>query len=128
MFLMEKKQLGIALIGLGKYSTGELAPALQKTTHVKLAGIVTGSAQKAKEWKDKYGIKDSNIYNYQDFDRIKDNPDIDVVYVVLPNAMHAEYVISAAKAGKHVICEKPMAVTVEDCERMITACRNAGVQ
>jgi predicted dehydrogenase len=89
---------------------------------------VTGSQQKAKEWKQKYGITESNSYNYEDFNKIKDNADIDIVYVVLPNAMHAEYVIRAAKAGKHVICEKPMAVTVEDCERMITACRDAGVQ
>jgi predicted dehydrogenase len=125
---MTKKQLGIALVGLGKYSTGELAPALEKTTHCKLAGIVTGSEEKAKEWKTKYRLADSGIYNYETFHNIKDNPDIDIVYVVLPNAMHAEYVIKAAEAGKHVICEKPMAVTVEDCERMIRACRDAGVQ
>jgi predicted dehydrogenase len=125
---MKKNQLGIALVGLGKYSTGELAPALEKTSHCKLAGVVTGSEQKAREWKEKYRLADSNIYNYKNFDKIKDNPDIDIVYVVLPNAMHAEYVIRAANAGKHVICEKPMAVIVEDCERMITACRSAGVQ
>src|SRR5687768_5073492 len=125
---MNKQKLGIALVGLGKYSTGELAPALEKTIHCRLSGVVTGSDKKAKEWKEKYRIADSNIYNYQNFDSLKDNPDIDIVYVVLPNAMHAEYVIRAAKAGKHVICEKPMAVTEQDCERMIAACREAGVQ
>jgi predicted dehydrogenase len=120
------KKLGIALVGLGKYSSGQLAPALQETKQCYLAGIVTGSPDKADKWKSKYNIPDKNIYNYQNFDSIKDNPDIDIVYVVLPNAMHAEYVIRAAKAGKHVICEKPMATNVEDCQRMIDACKEAG--
>jgi predicted dehydrogenase len=119
-------KLGIALVGLGGYSTGQLAPALQETKHCYLAGIVTGTPAKAEKWKSQYNIPDKNIYNYQTFDSIKDNPDIDIVYVVLPNALHAEYVIRAAKAGKHVICEKPMAVTVEDCDRMIEACKQAG--
>ncbi|WP_207423042.1 Gfo/Idh/MocA family protein [Desertivirga brevis] len=119
-------KLGIALVGLGQYSEGELAPALQETQHCYLAGIVTGTPDKADKWKKKYNIPDKNIYNYQNFDTIKDNPDIDVVYVVLPNALHAEYTIRAAKAGKHVICEKPMAITVEECDRMIAACKEVG--
>jgi predicted dehydrogenase len=121
-----QNKLGIALVGLGGYSNGELAPALQETQHCYLAGIVTGTPSKAENWKKKYNIPDKNIYNYQTFDSIKDNPDIDIVYVVLPNALHAEYVIRAAKAGKHVICEKPMATSVEDCDRMIAACKEAG--
>lgn len=120
------KVLGIALVGLGKYSTGQLAPALQQTKRCRLAGIVTGTPSKAKEWSSKYKIPEKNIYNYDTFDTIADNPDIDIVYVVLPNSMHAEYTIRAAKAGKHVICEKPMATTVEDCEKMISACKEAG--
>lgn len=123
-----KDKLGIALVGLGSYSTEELAPALQETQHCYLAGIVTGSNEKAAEWEKKYSIPPGNIYNYQDFDTIKDNPGIDIVYVVLPNALHAEYVIKAAKAGKHVICEKPMAVTVNECDRMIKACKEAQVK
>src|SRR5205085_820518 len=91
-----------------------------------LSGIVTGTPAKAKKWKRKYNIPDRNVYNYDNFDSIKDNPDIDIIYVVLPNALHAEYVVKAAKAGKHVISEKPMATTVEDCDRMIAACRDAG--
>ena len=122
----QQGKLGIALVGLGSYSGGQLAPALQETEHCYLAGIVTGTPSKIGEWKGKYGIPDSNVYNYGNFDSIKDNRDIDIVYVVLPNALHAEYVIRAAKAGKHVICEKPMAVTVADCDRMISACREAG--
>jgi predicted dehydrogenase len=119
-------KLGIALVGLGKYSEGQLAPALRETESCYLAGIVTGTPSKAEEWKKKYKLEDKNIYNYQTFDTIKDNPDIDIVYVVLPNAMHAEYVVRAAQAGKHVICEKPMAVTVADCDKMIAACKKAG--
>jgi predicted dehydrogenase len=120
-------KLGVALVGLGGYATGQLAPALQQTTDCYLAGIVTGTPAKAEKFKSQYNIPDKNIYNYQTFDQIKDNPDIDVIYVVLPNSMHADYVVRAAKTGKHVICEKPMAITVKDCDRMIEACRKAGV-
>ena len=120
-------KLGIALVGLGKYSGGQLAPALQETEHCFLAGIVTGTPEKAKDWKSKYDIPDGNIYNYENFASIKDNPAIDIIYVVLPNALHAEYVIKAAAAGKHVICEKPMAINVEECDRMIDACKKTGV-
>ena len=119
-------KLGVALVGLGGYSTGQLAPALQQTEHCYLAGIVTGTPSKAITWKEKYQIPEENIYNYENFDSIKDNPAIDIVYVVLPNSMHAEYTIRAAKAGKHVISEKPMATSVADCDRMIAACKEAG--
>lgn len=119
-------KLGIALVGLGSYAGGQLAPALQQTEHCYLAGIVTGTPSKIPVWKEKYNIPDENIYNYDNYDLIKNNPDIDIIYVVLPNSMHAEYTIRAAEAGKHVICEKPMAITVEDCNRMIRACKEAG--
>ncbi|WP_139920441.1 Gfo/Idh/MocA family protein [Hymenobacter sp. DG01] len=124
--LQSGKQLGVALVGLGKYSTGQLAPALQKTKLCKLAGIVTGSPEKAARWKQQYNLPDKNIYDYKTFDRIVDNPDVDIVYVVLPVGMHAEYVERAARAGKHVICEKPMAPTAEECRRMISAMQKAG--
>ncbi|RYY56087.1 MAG: Gfo/Idh/MocA family oxidoreductase [Chitinophagaceae bacterium] len=127
---MEKKKdkLGVALVGLGGYATGQLAPALQQTTHCYLAGIVTGSPEKIPVWQGKYGIPDKNVYNYGNFDSIRDNPDIDIIYVVLPNSLHAEYTIRAFAAGKHVICEKPMAITVEDCDRMLAASKKAGKQ
>jgi predicted dehydrogenase len=118
-------KLGIALVGLGKYSSGQLAPALKETEHCYLAGIVTGTPDKAAEWTQQYDVSEKNIYSYSNFDEIKDNPDIDIVYIVLPNSMHREYVIRAAKAGKHVICEKPMALTVGECDDMIAACKNA---
>lgn len=120
------RKLGIALVGLGKYSEGELAPALEETKWCRLAGIVTGTPEKAEKWKKKYNIPDKNVYDYKTFDQIVDNPDIDIVYVVLPNSLHAEYVIRAAKAGKHVICEKPMATSAEDAQKMIDACKAAG--
>ncbi|MFD1257498.1 Gfo/Idh/MocA family oxidoreductase [Mucilaginibacter terrae] len=119
------KKLGIALVGLGGYSGGQLAPALQQTQHCYLAGLVTGTPAKATEWGEKYKIPGKNIYNYQNFDSIKDNPDIDIVYVVLPVSMHKEFTIRAANAGKHVICEKPMALNVADCREMIDACKKA---
>src|SRR5258705_717889 len=121
-----KNKLGIALVGLGGYSE-ELASALQETKHCRLAGIVSGTEAKREKWKEKYHLQDKNIYQYDGFDSIKDNQDIDIIYVALPNSMHAEYVIRAAAAGKHVICAKPMAVSVEECDSMIEACKNAGV-
>ena len=121
-------KLGIALVGLGGYAGGQLAPALLQTEHCYLAGIVTGTPSKIDLWKNKYNIPDKNIYNYENFDSIKDNADIDIIYVVVPNAMHKEYVIRAAAADKHVSCEKPMALSVADCDEMINACKKAGKQ
>ncbi|HEY0055942.1 MAG TPA: Gfo/Idh/MocA family oxidoreductase [Pedobacter sp.] len=121
--LQRKKRLGVALVGLGYYSGDLLAPALQQTKNCYLAGIVTGTPSKAESWAKKYNIPDKNIYDYQNFDTIKDNDDIDVIYVVLPPSMHKEFVVRAANAGKHVWCEKPMAMTVDECNAMINACR-----
>ena len=118
----KKTKLGIALVGLGYYSTDLLAPALQQTTNCYLAGIVTGTPSKAETWKAKYNIPDKNIYNYQTFEQIANNDDIDVIYIVLPPSMHKEYVIRAANIGKHVFCEKPMALTEGECKAMIDAC------
>src|SRR5688500_129635 len=118
----QKRGLGVALVGLGYYSTDLLAPALQLTKNCHLAGIVTGTPAKAEAWKQKYNIPDKNIYNYSNFDSIANNADIDVIYIVLPPSMHREYVVRAAEAGKHVWCEKPMAMTVEECQSMIDAC------
>ena len=122
------QKLGIALVGLGNYATNQLAPALGHTRHCRLAGIVTGTPAKAEAWAEKYNLSRTHIYTYQTFDRIADNEDIDIVYVVLPNAMHAEYTIRAAQAGKHVICEKPMAISSSECQAMISACDKAGVK
>lgn len=123
-----EKKLGVALVGLGYYSKDLLAPALQLTKNCELRGIVTGSPEKIPTWQQKYGIKDKNVYNYQNYDEIANNSDIDVIYVVLPPSMHAEYTIRAANAGKHVWCEKPMAPSVADCEAMIKVCKDNKVK
>jgi glucose-fructose oxidoreductase len=124
----KKTRLGVALVGLGYYSKDLLAPALQLTSNCYLAGIVTGTPAKAEQWKEQYKIPDKNIYNYENFNSISNNPDIDVIYIVLPPSMHAEYSIRAAQAGKHVWCEKPMAVTVSECQSMIDACNKNKVK
>ena len=121
------KKLNIALCGLGNYA-GLLASGLSNAQYCRLAGIVTGHPSKAEQWQKEYNLPQKNIYNYQNFNEIANNKDIDLVYVVLPNAMHKEFVIRSAKAGKHVITEKPMAISVKDCEEMIKACTDAGVQ
>ena len=119
----KKEQVNVALMGLGYYSTDLLAPALQLTKHCKLAGIVTGSPEKAAKWQKKHNISDRNIYNYDNLDSIADNPDIDVVYMVLPPFLHKDYTLRVAAAGKHVWCEKPMAMTEFECQQMIDGCR-----
>lgn len=123
-----KRKLGVALVGLGYYSTDLLAPALQLTHHCELRGIVTGSPEKIPVWRERYGIPAANVYNYENMDAVADNDDIDVIYIVLPTALHAEYAIRAARAGKHVWCEKPMAMTVTECQAVIDACEAAGVK
>jgi glucose-fructose oxidoreductase len=122
------KKLGIALVGLGKYSTGQLGPALKVTQHCRLAGVVTGSPEKGRKWAQEHGFPEKNIYSYDTMGRLADNPDIDIVYVVTPNGLHAGHAIAAAQAGKHVICEKPMANTVAECDAMLAACRAAKVK
>ena len=124
--LPDSDKLGIALVGLGSYSTWQLAPALEQTGRCKLAGIVTGTPSKAASWQEKHPELKGHVYSYETFDRIADDDAIDIVYVVLPNSMHAEYTIRAARAGKHVICEKPMAVSSAEAQQMIDACDEAG--
>ena len=126
--ISESEKLGVALVGLGTYSTYELAPSLLETKYCRLAAIVTGTPAKEKVWMDKYNITKENVYNYQNFDSIVNNDEVDIVYVVLPNSMHADFSIRAAKAGKHVICEKPMAMNVAECDAIIRACREAKVK
>ena len=120
---VKKEKLGVALVGLGNYATLMLGPAFAESQNCYLAGIVTGTPTKAEKWSKQYNIPRKNIYNYETFDQIADNEDIDIVYIVLPNFMHAEFTIRAAQAGKHVICEKPMALNSEECKAMINACQ-----
>ena len=113
------RRIGFALVGIGKLTQTQLVPALRATKVAKLTALVSGHADKAKRVAAAEGVPERNIYSYETFDRIAQNPDVDVVYVVLPNSMHAEYTIRALRAHKHVYCEKPMAVTPAECEQMI---------
>ncbi len=119
------RKLGYAIVGLGGYGLDVIIPQFAHCTHSRLAAVVSGDPAKARRVARDHGLSDKAIYSYADFDRIRDNPDVDIVYVCLPNAMHAEYTIRAAKAGKHVLCEKPMAISVAECEAMIAACKAA---
>ena len=119
--------LHVAIMGLGSYGT-RVAEAMQSCKMAKLTGMISGTPSKIKDWQAKYGIPDKNCYNYENFDNIKDNPDIDAVYVITPNALHHDQVIRVAKAGKHAICEKPMAVNAREGQEMVDACKKAKVK
>lgn len=121
-----ERKLGYAIVGLGGYGLGIIIPQFKYCQHSRLVALVSGDAAKAKKVAAEYGVPESHIYDYQNYDRIKDNPDIDIVYICLPVSMHAEYTIRGAKAGKHVLCEKPMALSSAECASMIAACKQAG--
>ena len=126
--LPQDRRLGFALVGLGSLSTNQIAPAFERTRFCRLAGIVTGTPAKAATWMARHGIPNEAVYSYATMERMAANPAIDVAYVVTPNALHAEHAIAAARAGKHVLCEKPMEVSVEKCEAMIAECERADRQ
>lgn len=119
--------LRIAIMGLGSYAT-RVAEAMQSSKKAKLVGLISGTPSKIKSWKGKYSIADKNCYNYENFDRIKDNPEIDAVYIITPNALHRSQCIRVANAGKHVICEKPMAINASEGQEMVDACKKANVK
>jgi glucose-fructose oxidoreductase len=120
-----EKRIGFALVGLGNLAINQLMPAFAQSRLAKLVGLVSGRPEKAAHLAKMYGVDPKNIYNYENYERLADNPAIDVIYVVLPNSMHPEYTIRALKAGKHVLCEKPMANTPQECEQMIAAAKAA---
>lgn len=120
-------KLGIALCGLGGFSKQSIAPELHSAQNVYFAGAITGNAAKGREWAAQYGFPERNIFSYADMAKLADAKDIAIVHVVTPNALHAEHSIAAAKAGKHVMCEKPMATSADQCEAMIAAAKAADV-
>ena len=120
-----KRKLGYAIVGLGNYATRQIMPRLKDCEFAELKALVSGTPAKLEQYGTEYGIPKTHRYSYADYDRIRDNPDIDLVYVVLPNSMHAEYSIRASQAGKHVLCEKPMAISAAECEAMIAAAKKA---
>ncbi|HEX9509843.1 MAG TPA: Gfo/Idh/MocA family oxidoreductase [Puia sp.] len=119
--------LRVAIMGLGSYGT-RVAEAMQSCKKARLVGVISGTPSKIAAWKAKYNIPEKNCYNYSNFDNIKDNPDIDAVYVITPNGLHKDQVIRVAKTGKHAISEKPMAINAAEGQEMIDACKQAGVK
>jgi len=118
--------LRVAIMGLGSYGT-RVAEAMQACTKAKLVGVVSGTPSKIKDWQQKYDIPEKNCYNYETFDQLKNNPDIDAVYIITPNGLHHDQAIRVAAAGKHVISEKPMAINAKEGQEMVDACKKANV-
>ncbi|MGI4832814.1 MAG: Gfo/Idh/MocA family protein [Janthinobacterium lividum] len=122
------QRVGYAIVGLGHLALGEILPAFGQAKHAKPVALVSSDADKMAKAAKQYGIKPSACYSYENYDKLKDNPEVQVIYIVLPNAMHHEYVLRGAKAGKHILCEKPMATSVKECEEMVAACQKANVK
>lgn len=119
------KRIGYCIVGLGRISVDHFMPGVKASSHSRVTAVVSGHPDKAKRIAAQYGLPDSAIYSYETYDRIRDNPEIDAVYIGLPNSMHAEYTIRAAEAAKHVLCEKPMSTSVADAKAMIAAAAKA---
>jgi predicted dehydrogenase len=119
------RKIGYCIVGLGRISMGQFMPGVRISQRSRITALVSGHRDKAEKIASQYGVPREAIYSYENYEEIAHNPAIDAVYIALPNGMHAEYTIRAAQAGKHVLCEKPMATSSADCERMITACRKA---
>ena len=122
----DSSPIGYAIIGLGRISMQHFMPGVKGSSKCKITGLVSGHREKAEKMAAEYGVPAKSIYTYENMDGIAGNKDIHAVYVALPNSMHAEYTIRSAKAGKHVLCEKPMATSIRDSQAMIDACRKAG--
>ncbi len=124
--LTPAERIGFAVIGLGRLAVNQIIPAFAQSKKARLVALVSGSPEKAGLLAAQYGVKQASVYSYEGLEKIKDNPEIQCVYIVLPNAMHAEYTVRSAAAGKHVLCEKPMATSSIEAQRMIDACAKAG--
>ena len=121
------RKVGYCVIGLGRIADHFMRGVRDSTTS-QITGLVSGHRDKALRIAMQYGVPESSIYSYEQMDAFRENKAIDAVYVALPNSMHAEYTIRSAKAGKHVLCEKPMSTSVADSEAMIAACKSAFVK
>jgi predicted dehydrogenase len=119
------KKLGWAIVGLGSLSIHQILPAFAQCQKSKVVALVSGHPDKANKLALRYGVNLKNIYNYQNYDSIKDNPEVDIIYIVLPNGMHCEYTVRGLQAGKHVLTEKPMANTPAECQQMVDAGRKS---
>ena len=119
--------LKVALMGLGGYAT-RVAEAMQACKKARITALISGTPEKLQSWQQKYNVSAKNCYNYENFDAIKNNPEIDAVYILTPNALHHPQALRIAAAGKHVICEKPMALNARQGKEMVEACKKAGKQ
>ena len=119
------QRIGVALVGIGHLAIEQLLPAFAQSRSTRLVALVSGDRKKAGAVAAQAGVDPRRIFDYAGYDRIKDEPAIDAVYIALPNHLHAEYTVRAAAAGKHVLCEKPMANTVDEARQMIDACKRA---
>jgi predicted dehydrogenase len=118
--------VGFAVMGLGGYGIGKVLPALANGERCHVAAVVSGNPDKARKVAAAYGLPDDAIYSYEDFDRIAGDDRVEAVYNVLPTGLHMEWTEKSFAAGKHVLCEKPMALSVAECEQMIAASEAAG--
>ncbi|MDP4024542.1 Gfo/Idh/MocA family oxidoreductase [Methylobacterium sp. NEAU 140] len=122
------QRVGYCVVGLGRLSLDEILPAFGETKRSRLVAVMSGSPDKARLAARQYGVPEAAVYGYGDWETLKANPEVGAVYVVTPNAVHRDNVLAAAGAGKHVLCEKPMAVASGECREMIAACDRAGVK
>ncbi len=119
--------LKVALLGLGGYAN-RVAEAMKTCTRARITGLISGTPEKLKDWSARFGVPEKNCYSYENYDAIARNPDIDAVYIITPNSLHLPHALRVAKAGKHVICEKPMALNAKEGQQMVDACAKAGVK
>ena len=118
-------RVGFAVVGLGRLSVEQILPAFSSAKRARLVALVSGSPAKAALLAAQYGVPAKSVYDYASFERIRHDPEIHAVYIVLPNALHREYTVRAAATGKHVLCEKPMAANAKQAKAMIEACKQA---
>lgn len=123
-----EERVGFALVGLGHLTLEQLLPAFGESKYARPVALVSGDRSKAAKLARQYGIREEALYNYETYDKLADNPEVKVIYIVLPNGLHAEYTVRGARAGKHILCEKPMANSSAECQQMIDACKNANVK
>lgn len=121
-----KKKIRFGVVGLGHFAQAAILPAFANTSQaVELAAMVTGDQEKASKLSRKYKVP---AVHYDEYDSLCASGDIDAVYIALPNSQHCEFTERAAHAGVHVLCEKPLAHSVKDAERMIATCEAAKVR
>lgn len=119
--MADSKSVGYAVVGLGSISEISVLPAFGNCTKSRLVALVSHDQKRADQLGAKFGVR--NCYSYANYDQCLSHPEVEAVFIASVNSQHAEQTIRAAAAGKHVLCEKPMATSVEDCRSMVEACK-----